>query len=213
MKDYRKSTIQEYLIDLSSNKDAPGGGSASALSAAIGASLGAMICEFTIGKKKYADVEKRIREILVTVTASRDKLFELMQEDVNVFHNEMGKAYSLPKETEEQREKRKQAIEQACKACAKPPIEITRECVNLLKLLAELAEKGNVMLISDVGVACELLCGAFEGAKLNVEINLKYINDENFVTKIQEEIIPASAEVTTLSSQIMRIVRDKLNGK
>ncbi len=213
MKDYRNATIKDYLNDLSSGRDAPGGGSASALSAAIGASLGAMVCEFTIGKKKYADVEDRIKEILVQIKSSRDNLFDLMQRDVDVFHNEMGKAYSLPKNTEQQKQDRKQAIEQACKACVQPPLEITRECIRLLKILIELAEKGNAMLISDIGVACELICGAFEGAKLNVEINLKYISDEKFVTTIQEEIFPASAELTTLSEQIMRFVRNKLNGK
>ncbi len=210
MKDYRKATIREYIEDLSGKTDAPGGGSASALSGAIGASLGAMVCEFTLGKKKYADVEERIKELLRQINSSRDKLFELMQKDVDVFHNEMNKAYSMPKETEEQKQQRKLAIEQACKACVTPPVEISRECVKLLRLLKELAEKGNTMLISDIGVACELIRASFSGAKLNVEINLKYIGDESFVSNLREEIDSASAECSALAGQIMDIVNNKL---
>ncbi len=213
MKDYRKATIKEYISDLSAKKNTPGGGSASALSAALGASLGAMVCEFTIGKKKYADVEDRIKQMLKEFISIRDKFVELMQKDVDVFHNEMGKAYSLPKETESQKKHRHQTIQQACKSCCQPPLDITRECMKALKLLLELAEKGSAMLISDVGVANEIICGAFEGAKLNVEINLKYIEDHKFVSDVQEEIFPAAAEITSLSDQITRIVRDKLNGK
>lgn len=198
MKDYKISTIKEYIDDLAAKLETPGGGSASALAGSLAAALASMVANFTIGKKKYTDVEDRIKQILKRTDLLKNEFLELMQEDIETFHKEMVAAYALPTSTEEQIQKRREAIENACKKCTKAPLEIAEKAEELLKLLAELEEKGNKMLISDIGTAAAILKGAFVSALMNVKINIKYVNDQAFkkemykkITSLEEVFIPA----------------------
>ncbi len=210
---YYHEPMSIYLDDLASEKDAPGGGSACGLAGALASALGSMVCHFTMGRKKYAAVEGRVKDLLEQFDLLRKELAGLMQEDVDVFHSQMGSAFSMPKETEEQKKLRQQAIEEACKASCQPPLQIARNCFFLMEMLRELGEIGTTQLVSDVGVATALAYGAFEGAKLNVEINLKYITDETFVNDILSEFEPLVAKVTTLKARTMEIVQAKMAGK
>jgi formiminotetrahydrofolate cyclodeaminase len=210
MEKYIDQPMKIYVDDLAAHKDAPGGGSACGLVGALAAALGSMVCHFTIGKKKYADVEERIREMLQEFEASREKLTGLMQEDVDVFHLKMGTAFSLPKDTDEQKAIRNAAIQDACKVACQPPMEIARFCFRLMKLLDELADKGSSQLVSDVGVAASIAGGAFDGARFNVEINLKYLNDEEFINHIQEELFPLIYNFLELQTNVIQKVREKM---
>ena len=211
MIDYAKEPLRTYLDHLAAKQETPGGGSVAALVGALAAGLGSMVCNFTIGKKKYADVEGDIRRILARCEEARKELLTLMQEDVNIFQTQMATAYALPKDTEEQTAARREAIEKACKSAAQPPIKTIRLCRNLLKLMTELGEKGSTLLVSDVGVAAALAQAAFDSARLNVDINLNYLSDKAFAKKVRDEIEPMIDEVQALSTQAMTIVREKLH--
>jgi methenyltetrahydrofolate cyclohydrolase len=212
MTSYYTLPMGHYLDDLAGDKDAPGGGSACGLTGALAAGLGSMVCHFTIGKKKYADVEEDVKELLEHFEKLRGELSGLMQEDVDVFQSQMGSAYSMPKETEDQKQRRREAIEEACKACVQPPLKIARNCFYLLELLLDLAGIGNTQLVSDVGVGASIAYGAFEGAKLNVEINLGFISDSAFAGEIRMEIETMIMKTSALKGRILEIVDEKING-
>ncbi len=211
MTQYAQELLPKYLDDLASKQETPGGGSVCALVGSLAAGLGTMVCCFTEGKKKYADVEDDIQRIHKNCETTRAGMLELMQEDVNVFQNQMGAAYGLPKDTDEQKAARNDAIQAACKAASQPPLEICRLCRDLLKDMGELAEKGSVMLVSDVGVAVSLAQGAFEGASLNIIINLNYLSDENFKKPLKAELLAMTDEVSELAESASVIVQDKLS--
>jgi formiminotetrahydrofolate cyclodeaminase len=211
MVNYNTLPVSSYLDDLAGEKDAPGGGSACGLAGALASALGSMVCHFTVGRKKYAEVEGEIKDLLEHFEKFRGELTGLMQEDVDVFQSEMGTAYSLPKETDDQKQRRKEAIEAACKACIQPPLKIARNCFYVLELLLELAEIGNTQLVSDVGVGAALAYGAFEGAKLNVEINLRFISDRTFAGEIRVELESMVMKTGALKGRIMEIVEEKLS--
>lgn len=209
---YVDQPLKTYVNDLAARLDAPGGGSACGLTGALAAALGAMVCQFTLGKKKYAEVEDRIKELLEHFEKFRGEFTRLMQEDVDVFQAQMGNAYALPKETPVQQEIRKQAIEAACKASCRPPLEIARNCFYLFELLLELADIGTTQLISDVGVAGALAFGAFEGARYNIDINLKYITDATFAREVRSEVAAMAEKVDVLKARIAETMDEKMGG-
>ncbi len=210
MTNYYTLPMGSYLDDLAGEKDAPGGGSACGLAGALASALGSMVCHFTVGRKKYADVEGEIKDLLEHFEKMRGELMGLMQEDVDVFQSQMGTAYSMPKETEEQKQRRREAIEEACKACVQPPLKIARNSFYVMEMLLELAEIGNTQLVSDVGVGAALAYGAFEGAKLNIEINLGFISDRSFAGEIRVELESMVMKTNALKTRIMEIVEEKM---
>lgn len=207
---YANEALTRYLDDLAAKQETPGGGSVCGLVGSLAAGLGSMVCQYTIGKKKYAAVEEDVRRILADCEAARGELLGMMQEDVVVFQTQMAGAYGMPKDTEQQAAARKAAIEAACKAASGPPMKIARRCRDLLGWLAELGEKGSVLLVSDVGVGVALAKGAFEGACLNVRINLNFINDSDFVEKLRGQMAELADEVNGLAERGMRVVGEKM---
>ena len=138
-----------YLDDLAARKPAPGGGSAAALVGAAGAALLSMVCNFTLGKKKYKDYEKDIERILAKTEAARKELEALIDEDVAAYT----KFASSDKG------------EAALKEAAAVPLRVCEICAELLKVCPELSEKGNKSLISDVDCGREMLTAARAAAK------------------------------------------------
>lgn len=178
-------TVRDYVADLASKKPAPGGGSAAALAGALGAALGEMVANFTIGKKKYADVEDEMQALLERLTRQREMLLELADHDAHAY-GRVADAYALPKDTDEEKQVRQEAIQEALRAAAEVPREIC--CTEVLGELPALLEKGNLNLISDIGVCAKLTLAAAECGWLNVEINLCTIKDAEFVDALRAEM-------------------------
>jgi len=182
-----KQTINGFLEDLSSSSPAPGGGSVAALSGALGAALTAMVCNLTIGKKKYAEVENDMKKILMQANALRNKFMVLVDKDTNAF-NKVMEAYSLPKETEPQQALRTAAITEATKEATLVPLEVMRHCIDALALAQQVAAHGNEKSVSDAGVSALILNAACEAAALNVKINLIGLADTDFAGWKSEEV-------------------------
>ena len=208
---YAQEPLKKYLDDLAAKQETPGGGSVAGLVSALAAGLGSMVCNYTIGKKKYAEFEEDITQALQQCEQCRQQLLDLMQEDVDVFQNQMGGAYAMPKDTEEQTAARKKAIQDACKAACQPPLKIARLNRDMLKLFIVLAEKGNAMLVSDVGVAIALAQAAFTSATLNVKINLNYMGDKDLIESIKNELPGLISDVAELSTAGMIAVETKMS--
>jgi formiminotetrahydrofolate cyclodeaminase len=183
---YLDGSIRQYLDDSASGKSAPGGGSVSALAGALGASMASMACNFTVGKKKFADVEDRVKEILALCEEKRGKLLEFMDADVSEY-SKVTDAYGMPKETDEEKEARRAAIQEALKAAMAVPLEAFRACNDVIRT------------------------AGLEGAKLNVEINLAFLKDEELVAKVREEIDSTAFLAKQVQAEVVEKVRQKVN--
>jgi len=161
---YKQESIKKYLDDLAAKMPAPGGGSAAALSAAMGASLISMVLNFTVGKPKYAQYEKELREILEKSEQLRNEFLRLVDLDVTAYKSKN--------------------IRDALDV----PFMVARLCFEGIKLCPALIKKGNVNLISDVAVAAILLEAGFSSARFNVEINLKMLKDKKLTQSITKEL-------------------------
>jgi formiminotetrahydrofolate cyclodeaminase len=175
-------TIQQFLSELAKGSATPGGGSAAGLAGAQGAALLSMVCNLTIGRKKYADVEESMQAALDKAERLRLRLTELIEEDTRAFDSVMA-AYKLPKETPEQKAARSAAIQAGLKEATRTPMETLESCVAVLELAPEVVGKGNPNVISDGGAGVLSAHTGMMIAALNVRINLNAIKDEAFVAE------------------------------
>jgi glutamate formiminotransferase/formiminotetrahydrofolate cyclodeaminase len=165
-----QKSLQSYLDELSSNSPTPGGGNVSAMCGLLAASLGKMVCNLTIGKKKYLDFETEANELLNKLEGLKKDFLVLAEKD-NLSFDKVMEAFKLPKDTEISKSVRKEAIDKATMDAAVVPADVILKCKELLPLLELIAEKGNQNSLSDAGVAISLTETAAEGAFLNVAIN------------------------------------------
>lgn len=205
---YRES-LAKYLDDLAAKKPVPGGGSAAALTAACGAALLSMVGNFTLDKEKYKAYETEIKDILTRSEKLRNELLLLVDEDA-AGYKKLAASYKLSAHTPEEKKSRAQAIQDGLKEAVSVPLKVCQGCHQGIKLAPALVEKGNVNLISDVGVAVFFLEAAYQAAMLNVDINLKGIKDKEFILEIHKITEPLGAEIEAIRSAVSGQVRDKM---
>ena len=170
----KKFTV--FLDELASSAPVPGGGGASAACGALAASLASMVANLTTGKKKYAQYEDDIQRILRDAEEKRKELVALADADAQAFEP-LAKAYSLPKNTEEELAYREEVMKKVLYDASIAPLRIMETVSEVILLIEEVAEKGSVMAISDAGVAAVFAQAALKGASLNVFINTKSMKD------------------------------------
>jgi formiminotetrahydrofolate cyclodeaminase len=174
-------SYEELLEDIASKSPAPGGGSVAALSGAFGASLVSMVCNLTIGKKKFKDVEEDFKKVLEEAGAIIEELLVLSREDVKAF-NEVMAAFKLDGEEKDMK------LQEAYEGAANIPLLTARKCLRVLELADFASDKGNPNTITDAGVGALMAHAGFKGAVFNVRVNLKYIQDEDFISGIEGEL-------------------------
>jgi len=201
--------INNFLDELASNSPTPGGGSVAALAGALGAALISMVGNLTIGKKKYEDVEEDIKKIISSSEKLRYELSQLIEEDVKVFNNFMA-TYKMPKETEDEKKIRAEKIQESLIEAAKVPLKVAYKCLDILSLSKEVAEKGNINVVSDVGVAVLMAEAALESAILNVKINLRMIKDEKVRTELFSSIKEILLKEKGQTEKVLEIVEEKI---
>lgn len=161
---YRNKTLTKYLDDLAARLPAPGGGSAAALNAALGASLISMVVNFTLGKPKYAKYEAELKEIFEKSEKLRNEFLNLVDLDVTAYGSKnLRDAFDVP-------------------------FMVARLCFEGIKLCPPLVKKGNLRLASDVAVAAVMLEAAFVAAYFNIEINLKSLGDKALAKSARKEL-------------------------
>ncbi len=173
-------TIRDYLDHLASATPTPGGGAAAALAGAQGAALISMVCNLTVGKKKYADVKEEMTAVLGRSEALRVTLTELIDRDAAAF-DRVSEAYRLPKGSDEEKAIRRAAIQEALKGAEAVPMETVAACLEVIRLAIVAAQKGNKNVVSDAAVGGIMGHAGLLGAADNVRINLSLIKDETFV--------------------------------
>ena len=164
-----------------------------------------MVCNLTIGKEKYKDVEEKIKEILAKSEKLRKELTILIDEDTEAF-NDVIKAFRMPKETDEHKKKRSNAIQEGYKTAAQVPLKTAQICTKILDIAKVLAEKGNQNSITDAAVSALMAKAGVESAILNVRINLGSIKDEAFVGKISNELSELEKSTERKTEDILKIV-------
>ncbi|ABR48181.1 Formiminotransferase-cyclodeaminase [Alkaliphilus metalliredigens QYMF] len=195
----------EFTHALSSKAAVPGGGGAAALVGGLGAALAGMVCNLTIGKKKYAQYEEELKEILRKTEELQDNLLKMVDEDAENFLP-LSKAYGLPKNTEEEKLEKARVLEEALKIACEVPIKIVRTSYEAIKLHEALVDKGSKLAVSDVGVGVQCLRAALISGQLNVIINISMIKDEEYVKRVKEETDHLVAEGTKTADEVYRKV-------
>jgi len=201
--------VSQFLDALASSAPAPGGGSVAALSGALGAALVSMVCNLTVGKKKYADVEQDIKAILEKSESLRHKLADLLQADVQAY-TAVSQAMKMPRATEEEKVARAETLQKALKGATEVPLQIAEACVEVIALCQPAAEKGNKNAVSDAGVAILMAEAGLRSAALNILINLGWIEDQRFTAEKQRQLDVLLEGKPTLRDQVYDYVVEKL---
>jgi formiminotetrahydrofolate cyclodeaminase len=203
------SSIVTFLDDLASERPTPGGGGAAAVCGAIGAALVSMVANLTIGKKNYEAVWEDLEAVNAKAEALRAELTGAIEADAVAFNSVMA-AYGLPRATEEEKAKRAASIQAALKDATLAPLRAVRACFEVIRLSAAAAEKGNLNVISDAGVAALAANAGLRSAALNVFVNAKAIKDRDFAENHIAEVNALLAQAAELTEPVYQTVRDKI---
>lgn len=198
-------TVSEFTSVLASREPVPGGGGASALIGSIGISLGNMVGELTVGKKKYADVEDEIKLLMEKAEKIREDFLALIDGDAEVFAP-LAKAYSIPKDDPDRDSIMEEALNLGCSV----PMDIMRKCGEALDVIAELEKKGSQIAISDAGCGATACKAAMRAASLNVFINTKMMKDREAAERLNREADELLDKYNRLADEIFSSVVGKI---
>lgn len=209
MSEIKDKSIAVFLDELASKSATPGGGSAAAVIGAQSAALTSMVCNLTIGKPAYAEVDAEMRELLAKSESLRECLTGMIKADVDVFDRLMA-AYGLPKETDEEKTARSAAIQYILKDATDVPLACAHACAEAISLSKIAAEKGNTAVVSDAGVAVMAGYAALKSAALNVYVNAGSIKDKAFAEAKLSELEAVLQGANIAVEEIYGVVKAKL---
>ena len=178
-----ESSVTSFTEQLASKSSVPGGGGASALVGAIGVALGDMVGEFTVGKKKYADVEEEIKALMARAQDLRVKLLACIEKDAAAFEP-LSRAYGIPKDDPT----RDEVMEKCLREGAAVPLEMLDLCCESVEVLREFGKKGSRIILSDAATGAIICYGAICGAAINVKVNTKSMKDREYAAKIDAHV-------------------------
>jgi len=187
-------SVVDLLAAFRSPDPTPGGGSASALAGAIGASLFAMVASLPRSRAETEEDRARLEAAGERCAALASNLTALIDRDSEAYELVVA-AYRQPKGTDEEKAARSAAIQEALSAAIAAPLDVMRACAAAAEQGVVVASLGNPSAASDVQVGFELVGAGLRGARLNVEMNLDGVKDKDYVEKIRQEVrrlIPAS---------------------
>lgn len=191
----------EFLDQLASADPTPGGGSAAAYAAASAAALVAMVGKVTLGKKKYAEVEPQMKQMIEQADVLRVQLQNAVAEDAASFENYL-QAVRMPKESPEQLAARAAAMEVATLNAAKVPFHSAELCLQVLKLALKAAELGNLNAISDALSAGALAAGGLKSAAANVRVNIHNLQNPDAASDLITKVLYMVEESSRLEGEI-----------
>ena len=202
-------TVDIFLKELSSKSPTPGGGGAAGLGGAVGAALGEMVVNLTLGKKKYADVEEEMQSILEKLEILKTEFIRLADEDGIVFAP-LAAAYGLPFATEEEKKYKEAVLEENLLKASLVPVSVMERAVEALGFMEILAEKGSRLAVSDVGVGVQFIRSALLGAKMNVSINTGLMKNREKAFSLNEQAEKLAREGTCRADAIYAAVEAAL---
>lgn len=202
------SSQVDFIDQVAEGTPAPGGGSAAAHTAALGAALALMVARLTVGKPKYAAAEAESWQVIEEGEVLRKRLTEAIQHDAAAFDGILV-ARRLPKADDAQVAARNEAIRVASLYAAQVPLETARDCVAVLKMTLRMAEIGNLNCISDAAAGAHLAKAGFEAARLNVKINLQGYEQDPDAQAFVAEADALREEVESLMVRLEGVLKDR----
>jgi glutamate formiminotransferase/formiminotetrahydrofolate cyclodeaminase len=197
--------LTDFANETASESPAPGGGSISAYVGSLGVGLGTMVANLSAHKKGWEDKIEYFSSWAEKGQELKDKLLKLVDEDTLAF-NKIMDAFKLPKDSEEEKVNRKNAIHDATKEAIEIPLMVMRTSLEAMTLLKEMAEKGNPNSVSDAGVGALCCKTAVHGALLNVQINCNGFQDVLFVTNALNEANQIYLTALDVEKEIVSLV-------
>lgn len=187
MTELKDLTIEEFAKVTASDAPAPGGGSVAAAAGSLAAALAEMVANLTIGKEKYAEAENEMRELAGKGQAVREKLIADIQRDSSSFNLYMA-ALRMPKDTEEEKTARREAMQRGLKEAAMVPLSVAETAAEIFPLAEAAVARGNANAVTDGLVSAMMARTAVLSALLNVKINLNSIKDEAFRADMEKQV-------------------------
>jgi len=206
---YTDKTCKEFTDVLASKEPVPGGGSTAALVGALGTALGRMVGSLTIGKKKYADVEEEMHQLMAEAEGLQQELIDLVQRDIDIF-KPLSELYGMKAETDEQKMQKEQLLEKALNDACEVPLEIMKACGRAIEFSKDFAEKGSVLAVSDAGASAILCKGALQAASLNVYINTGSMKDKSRAAKLNGTCGEMLKRYIILADEVFNYVTERL---
>lgn len=197
--------VDDFTKVLASDAPAPGGGSAAALSGAVGAALTAMVCTLTAGRKKYAEHEEFVLGVQAEAEALRAQFLDVMDRDTEAFLV-ISRAYGMPKGTDEEKAERSAAIQAGLVECIKTPMEMMELSLRTVQLTDSLLGRFNTSSASDLGVGALSLRAAVQGAWLNVLINIGSLKDRELADSYRAQGETLVQQVLALADHVYETV-------
>ncbi len=208
-----EKSVKDFIAQTASGEPTPGGGSVAALAGSLGAALTSMVSNLTVGKKAYEelsdDAKAKIQENFKGIEKALAELTDIVDEDTNAFSKVM-EAFKLPKQTDEDKKARSQAIQDGYKVALEVPLRCAKKCLKVLELQDIFADYGNINAITDVGVGTLLAYSGVEGALFNVTINLGSIKDEAYKKEIEAEVNATLKKAKELKEELLEVVYKRL---
>ena len=199
-------SIVDFLQQTASGIPLPGGGSVSALSAALGAGLTEMVANLTVGKTGYQPVAKEMQKIAETAKGLREHLLAEVDNDSNAYNGVLA-AFKLPKATETEKAQRTEAIQQALKNAARVPLGVAFDAMQIMDLAERVIKSGNRNAVSDGAVGAMMARSAILGALFNVKINLASVKDKVFVEEMMQQADKLESRVHEREKEILSHVK------
>jgi formiminotetrahydrofolate cyclodeaminase len=199
-------TIKEYLEKTASTTAVPGGGSGAALSAAVAASLVEMVAKLTISKKDFEEVQAQMKKIAKRASEKRQELTKQIDGDSNAYTQVMT-AFTLPRETDEEKKLRSEAIQNGLKQATLVPLGVAKDALIIIELARKVVTKGNKNAVTDGVVGVMMARTAAMGALFNVKINLSAIKDSDFVSEVSTQVTQLEEEIMIKEKEILTRVK------
>jgi formiminotetrahydrofolate cyclodeaminase len=209
MKNSVELPVEEFIGLLASKAPTPGGGGAAALVGALGAALGGMVANLTLGKPKYADVEEELHALKTAIYRVQKDLTELIDKDAEAFAPLAG-AYRLPSTTDAEKANKERVMQAGFKNATDAPMHMMEKCAEAIELLEEFASKGSALAISDAACGAVLSAAAMRTAWLNVCVNTKFIKDEEYAARINVRGKMLLEKYLPIAEKTYRRVEEKL---
>jgi len=204
-------SVQQFTDETASESAAPGGGSISACMGAMGAALGTMVANLSAHKKGWDDRWKEFSGWADQGKACQDELLYLIDEDTRAFNGIMD-AFSLPQKNEKDKQRRREAIQQATRKAMEVPFKVMQVSYESMDVLMAMAQTGNPNSVSDAGVGALAARSAVLGAALNVRINAGSLDDKEYATRLLQQVSELEQKAIELEGQILEIVNRKIEG-
>lgn len=201
MTELKDTPCSQFTYLIASTAPAPGGGGAAALVGAVAVALGDMVGEFTVGKKKYADVEEDIKALMAEAETIRLRLLELIDEDATGFEP-LAKAYAIPKDEPG----RDEVMEECLRTAAAAPAEIFDLACRVIEMQYDFAKKGSRLMISDAATGASFARAAMEGAAVNVKVNTRLMKDRAYADKIDAHIADSLKKYSAMAEETIQYV-------